>query len=324
MLVAVHGQSDQHRLLQQRAQREALDRFGGEPLAALLAAYADLTTGSSATERGARGGRRAAPGSGPARPTCSGSASARSRRSTRRAGEDVELAAEESRLGFADTLRTAAERRPGVAVQRRRRRGRAVDHLGGPDAARRRPRARRRGGRAGRPARRDHLPALRRRRRRRVLRLAARDRPGAAGGGLRAAGGADRADPQVRRHDRRGAGVGAGLGGPAARPRRHRRADRDAARRAGAAAAPSSPTRRRPVGGPHRGRGAGSPPQVTGELALLAMPDAPCSTIARRPPSERRLHVLRRATRSSSCSPPTSGRGRGRSTRAPPGASCRG
>ena len=28
-LVAVHGQSDQHRLLQPRAQREALDRFGG-------------------------------------------------------------------------------------------------------------------------------------------------------------------------------------------------------------------------------------------------------------------------------------------------------
>ena len=29
-LVAVHGQSDQHRLLQPRAQRDALDRFGGE------------------------------------------------------------------------------------------------------------------------------------------------------------------------------------------------------------------------------------------------------------------------------------------------------
>ena len=29
-LVAVHGQSDQHRLLQPRAQREALDRFGGD------------------------------------------------------------------------------------------------------------------------------------------------------------------------------------------------------------------------------------------------------------------------------------------------------
>ena len=35
-LVAVHGQSDQHRLLRARAQREALDRFGGERTAALL------------------------------------------------------------------------------------------------------------------------------------------------------------------------------------------------------------------------------------------------------------------------------------------------
>ena len=42
VLVAVHGQSDQHRLLRQRAQREALDRFGGEPLDALLAAYSVL------------------------------------------------------------------------------------------------------------------------------------------------------------------------------------------------------------------------------------------------------------------------------------------
>src|SRR4051812_42520970 len=38
-LVAVHGQSDQHRLLQARAQREALDRFGGAPVADLLATY---------------------------------------------------------------------------------------------------------------------------------------------------------------------------------------------------------------------------------------------------------------------------------------------
>src|SRR3954469_18771247 len=36
-LVAVHGQSDQHRLLRARAQREALDRFGGPALAELLA-----------------------------------------------------------------------------------------------------------------------------------------------------------------------------------------------------------------------------------------------------------------------------------------------
>jgi len=41
-LVAVHGQSDQHRLLQPRLQREALDRFGGEEVAGLLAAYRDL------------------------------------------------------------------------------------------------------------------------------------------------------------------------------------------------------------------------------------------------------------------------------------------
>ncbi|MFT4263358.1 MAG: AAA family ATPase, partial [Nocardioides sp.] len=45
-LVAVHGQSDQHRLLQGRAQRDALDRFGGPELAEVLeryaATYADL------------------------------------------------------------------------------------------------------------------------------------------------------------------------------------------------------------------------------------------------------------------------------------------
>src|SRR4051794_20971225 len=50
-LVAVHGQSDQHRLLRVRAQREALDRFGGAELAALAAAYADLYHRLEATER---------------------------------------------------------------------------------------------------------------------------------------------------------------------------------------------------------------------------------------------------------------------------------
>lgn len=38
-LVAVHGQSDQHRLLRGPAQRAALDAFAGEPLADLLAEY---------------------------------------------------------------------------------------------------------------------------------------------------------------------------------------------------------------------------------------------------------------------------------------------
>lgn len=40
-LVVVHGQSDQLRLRSQSAQREALDRFGGEVVAGALAAYRD-------------------------------------------------------------------------------------------------------------------------------------------------------------------------------------------------------------------------------------------------------------------------------------------
>src|SRR5436190_1538667 len=51
MVVAVHGQSDQHRLLRQRAQREALDRFGGEPVLALVSAWAALHGRLDATER---------------------------------------------------------------------------------------------------------------------------------------------------------------------------------------------------------------------------------------------------------------------------------
>ena len=107
-LVAVHGQSDQHRLLQQRAQREALDRFGGEPVTGLLAAYADLFDRLNETEREldevvstARERAREADllrfGLGEIESVSPTS------------GEDLELAAEESRLGFADTLRTAAE-----------------------------------------------------------------------------------------------------------------------------------------------------------------------------------------------------------------------
>ena len=49
-LVAVHGQSDQHRLLQPRAQRDALDRFGGTPVLDLAARYRDLYTRLSALE----------------------------------------------------------------------------------------------------------------------------------------------------------------------------------------------------------------------------------------------------------------------------------
>ena len=107
-LVAVHGQSDQHRLLRPRAQREALDRFGGAELAALLTSYVDLYRRLEATER----------------ELDQVVASARERAQeadllrfgldeveavSPEPGEDLVLAAEESRLGFADTLRTAAE-----------------------------------------------------------------------------------------------------------------------------------------------------------------------------------------------------------------------
>ena len=106
-LVAVHGQSDQHRLLQPRAQREALDRFGGAELAALRERYREIFDRLGVVE------------------TELADVTAHARERAREAdllrfgldevaavdpqpGEDAELAAEESRLGFADTLRTAA------------------------------------------------------------------------------------------------------------------------------------------------------------------------------------------------------------------------
>lgn len=107
-LVAVHGQSDQHRLLRSQAQREALDRFGGESLAELLTAYADVHHRLEAVEREleevvATARERAQEadllrfGLGEVEAVAP------------EPGEDDALAAEESRLGFADTLRTAAE-----------------------------------------------------------------------------------------------------------------------------------------------------------------------------------------------------------------------
>ncbi|WP_067440105.1 DNA repair protein RecN [Nocardioides jensenii] len=107
-LVAVHGQSDQHRLLKPAAQRHALDLFGGAKVRKLAAQYADLHARLGAVES----------------ELTEVVASARER--AREAdllrfgldeiaavepqpGEDESLAAEEERLGFADTLRTAAE-----------------------------------------------------------------------------------------------------------------------------------------------------------------------------------------------------------------------
>ena len=107
-LVAVHGQSDQHRLLRAGAQRDALDRFAGGEVTALRARFqrgygefraveaelADVVASARERAREAdllRFGLEEIEKVGP------------------QPGEDHELATEESRLGFADTLRTAAE-----------------------------------------------------------------------------------------------------------------------------------------------------------------------------------------------------------------------
>jgi DNA repair protein RecN (Recombination protein N) len=107
-LVAVHGQSDQHRLLQPRAQRDALDAYGGASTGSPLADYRTLHVELLETERELR------------------EVVANARERAREAdllrfglgeieavspqpGEDAALAEEEQRLGHADTLRTAAE-----------------------------------------------------------------------------------------------------------------------------------------------------------------------------------------------------------------------
>ena len=107
-LVAVHGQSDQHRLLLPRAQREALDRFGGKPTATALDRFSKLYADLVATERELD--------------EVVNTARERAREAdllrfgldeieqvSPESGEDHSLAAEESRLGFSDTLRLAAE-----------------------------------------------------------------------------------------------------------------------------------------------------------------------------------------------------------------------
>lgn len=107
-LVAIHGQSDQHRLLQTRAQREALDRYAGEEHGRDLADYratygALLATEAELAEVTATARERARE----ADLLRFGLAEVESVAPV--AGEDTELAAEETRLGYADALRVAAE-----------------------------------------------------------------------------------------------------------------------------------------------------------------------------------------------------------------------
>ncbi|HET7387081.1 MAG TPA: DNA repair protein RecN [Nocardioidaceae bacterium] len=106
-LVAMHGQSDQHRLLRPSAQREALDRFAGAKLARLAEDYAAAYQALRSTEAELA------------------DVVAHTRERAREAdllrfglaevetvdpqpGEETALAEEETRLGNADTLRGAA------------------------------------------------------------------------------------------------------------------------------------------------------------------------------------------------------------------------
>ncbi|HET6166732.1 MAG TPA: DNA repair protein RecN [Marmoricola sp.] len=107
-LVAVHGQSDQHRLLRTEAQRDAVDGYAGAEVATLKQEYARAHTSLRQVETDLA--------------EVVGAARERAREADvlrlglaeieaadPKPGEDTTLAHEEARLGFADTLRAAAE-----------------------------------------------------------------------------------------------------------------------------------------------------------------------------------------------------------------------
>ncbi|WP_285735136.1 DNA repair protein RecN [Nocardiopsis sp. ATB16-24] len=106
-LVAVHGQSDQQRLLRTDRQRSALDRFAGGDLAKVLkqytVAYRRYREVSEELEELVRRARERAQEADMLRFGLEEIASAEPR-----PGEDAELLAEETRLAHADGLRVAA------------------------------------------------------------------------------------------------------------------------------------------------------------------------------------------------------------------------
>ncbi len=250
-LVAVHGQADQQQLLKPGRQRDALDRFGGAELAAVLTDYRrvfarhravreelealtraerervaeaeTLRLGLAEIEAGSSGGRRGRGAAGRGR-------TAVQRRRAARGGQH-------------------GPRGPGRGPGRLRR-----GHLGRADAARAGraspgagPVARPGAGRAGQQAVRGLVPAVRPGRGPRVLHRVAGLRPGPAGRGAGAAGHAGAAGPGLRRRVRRHRGR-PGLGqagrGAAGRARgRHRQAHR-AGRGGGRAGHPGRVARR--------------------------------------------------------------------------------
>lgn len=108
LLVAVHGQSDQHRLLRAEAQRDAVDGHAGQAVVGLKQDYAHAYALLRQVEA------ELADVVGAARERAREADVLRLGLTEIEAvdpqpGEDVSLAQEEARLGFADTLRAAAE-----------------------------------------------------------------------------------------------------------------------------------------------------------------------------------------------------------------------
>jgi DNA repair protein RecN (Recombination protein N) len=106
-LVAVHGQSDQQRLLQPARQRESLDRYAGEeltkPLRAYTAAYRRHREVGALLEELTTRARERAQEADMLRFGLD-----EIEKADPKPGEDTELAAEEERLAHADALRTAS------------------------------------------------------------------------------------------------------------------------------------------------------------------------------------------------------------------------
>ena len=203
-LVAVHGQSDQQQLLRPGRQREALDRFGGPELAALLADYRrvyarhqavraeldeltraereraaeaePLRLGLAEIEAGRPGGRARTSRCWPRTSGCPTPTRCTRRPPPRTRRWPATWPAPPSTARTSLTLLGAGRARAGPG-----------------------PLARPGPGRAGRPAVRGRLPAVRRGRGPRVLHRDAGLRPGPAGRRAGAPGRAEPAGPQLRR-----------------------------------------------------------------------------------------------------------------------------
>ena len=117
-LLAVHGQSDQLRLLRPAEQRRALDRYAGARAPRCSTRYARRYARWRQLADRPASAAAAQPASSRRRPTCSGTASRRSTAVDPQPGEDDALDAQAERLGDADALRGGRRRRAGRARRR--------------------------------------------------------------------------------------------------------------------------------------------------------------------------------------------------------------